>query len=73
MEGPLVCHNQVMPRILFDHFYIIRESFPIQKWSSFSQFCVTDNIIWGVSFQNLQNIFPNVMEKVPNVMEKVAS
>ena len=49
--------------ILFGHFYLlIRESFPIQKWSLFSQFC-------GF-FRFFSQI---ICKKFPNVREKVAS
>ena len=46
--------------ILFGHFYLlIRESFPIQKWSLFSQF----SVFWGTFFPNCLKIFPKCKGK----------
>ena len=47
---------------IWPFFHLIRESFPIQKWSLFSQFCVFCEIF-----------FPKFLKKIPHVRENVAS
>ena len=55
---PSVVHNAQTssPVILFGHFYhLIRESFPIQKWSLFSQF----DVFMHLFSQFIWKKFPN--------------
>ena len=47
---------------IWPFFHLIRESFPIQKWSLFSPFCVFCEIF-----------FPVFLKKIPHVRENVAS